>query len=67
MLTLQELREYLEKEREDLVELREKSDLSNEGEGQLQIINAIFEKMGWKEKGDQDIKEESDDIKEKEN
>ncbi|MBU0894668.1 MAG: hypothetical protein KKB88_04455 [Nanoarchaeota archaeon] len=47
MLTLEELKKYLEKEREDLIELREKKDLTDEGKGQLEMINAIFQKMGW--------------------
>ena len=47
MLTLEELKKYLEKEKEDLIELREKKDLTDEGKGQLEMINAIFQKMGW--------------------
>jgi len=57
MLTLEELKKYLEKEREDLIELREKNDISDEGKGQLEMINAIFEKMGWEtEENNQDNK-----------
>jgi len=66
MLTLQELKEYLEKERKDLIELREKSDLTDEGKGQLEMINLIFEKMNQdeKEEGDTNIKKEPSEIEE---
>ena len=66
MLTLQELKEYLEKERKDLIELREKRDLTDEGKGQLEMINLIFEKMNQdeKEEGDTNIKKELSEIEE---
>jgi len=66
MLTLEELKKYLEKEREDLIELREKSDLTDEGKGQLEMINLIFEKMNQdeKEEGDTNIKKEPSEIEE---
>ena len=46
MQSLKELREYLEKEKQDLLKLRENSDLTEQGQGQLQMINAILEKIG---------------------
>jgi len=64
MLTLQELKEFLEKEREDLIELRDKSDLTDEGKGQLEMINLIFEKIGWGIEKNLDIENESSEIEE---
>ena len=66
MLTLQELRKYLEKEREDLTNLKEKNDLTDEGKGQLHMINAIFEQMGWEMQKEENaaVNNESDEIQE---
>lgn len=47
MQTLEDLKKYLEKEREDCLELKRKNDLTEEGKGMLLMINSIFEHMGW--------------------
>jgi len=48
MSNIEELKKFLEKEREDCLELKRKNDLTKEGEGMLLMINSIFEHMGWK-------------------
>jgi hypothetical protein len=45
---LRKLKKYLEDCRKDCLILRKKKDLTEEGEGQLAIIEAIYEHMGWK-------------------
>jgi len=62
MLTLEELKKYLEKEREDLIELREKKDLTDEGKGQLEMINAIFQKMVWEIKEEENRDNKTKDL-----
>jgi len=47
MLTLEELKKYLEEELRDCLESKSKGDLTKEGEGQLALIYAIFHEMGW--------------------
>jgi len=47
MATLEELKEYLEKEIKDCLELKKKGDLTEEGKGQLSLLYGIFQEMGW--------------------
>jgi len=58
MLTLEELKKYLEKEIKDCLELKKKGDLTEEGKGQLSLLYVIFQEMGWeiKEEDNQDNK-----------
>lgn len=44
---LQELKKFLEEEKKDCLELKRKNDLTQEGNGQLVLLNNIFKKMGW--------------------
>ncbi|MBI2452092.1 hypothetical protein HYV50_03370 [Candidatus Pacearchaeota archaeon] len=45
---LKKLKKYLEECRKDCLNLRKKKDLTEEGEGQLAIVEEIYEHMGWK-------------------
>jgi hypothetical protein len=54
MENLEELKKYLEEEIKDCLELKKKGDLTEEGKGQLALIYAIFQKMGWKIEKKQD-------------
>lgn len=44
------LKKYLEDCRKDCIKLKKHGYLTQEGEGQLAIIEAIYEHMGWKRK-----------------
>lgn len=49
---LRKLKKYLEEYRKDCLELRKKKTLTEEGEGQLAIIEAIYDHMGWTHQGE---------------
>ena len=53
MLSLEELKKFLEEELQDCLELKRKNDLTKEGEGQLDFLYTIFQHMGWEIKEDE--------------
>ena len=53
MSDLEDLKKYLEQELKDCLELKKKGNLTEEGEGQLALLRAIFQHMEWEIKEDE--------------
>jgi|TARA_B100001971_G_C18118148_1_gene497955 hypothetical protein len=48
MKELEKLKRFLEENRKDLLEMKDKETLTDEGKGMLGFINSIYEYMNWK-------------------